>query len=120
MSIPLFSAKNKGTLLSGLLFASSMLLLSGATLSAQKHAKLTKQQATAIATKKEPGTVRSGELEHENGRWIYSFDIQAGNQIHEVNVDANTGSVVEDSVEDPAAEAREKAQEAKQTKGSAK
>ena len=108
------------TSFTALLFASSVLLISGATLSAQSHARLTKQQAKAIATKKEPGTVQSGELEHENGRWIYSFDIKAGNQVHEVNVDANTGAVVEDSVEDPAAEAREKAQEARHAKVSPK
>lgn len=120
MKIQSLSAKSKGTLLSGVLFTASVLLFGGATLSAQSHAKLTKHQAKAIATKKESGTVQSGELEHENGRWIYSFDIKAGNQIHEVNVDANTGAVVEDSVEDPAAEAREQAQESKHAKVSPK
>lgn len=109
------------TRLAALLFASSALLFSGTPSPAQgHHAKLTKQQAKTIATKKEPGKVQSGELEHENGRWIYSFDIKAGSQIHEVNVDANTGAVVEDSVEDPAAEAREKAQESKHAKVSPK
>ena len=120
MNTRLVSAKNKRALLSGLLFASSMLLLSGSGFAARSHTKLTQQQAKKIAIKKEPGTVQSGELEKENGRWIYSFDIQAGNQIHEVNVDANTGAVVEDSVEDPAAEAREKAQEAKHARVSPK
>jgi uncharacterized membrane protein YkoI len=120
MMIQLFSARRKGTLQSGALFAAFMLVFGGTVLSAQSHAKLTKQQAKAIATQKEPGSIQSGELEHENGRWIYSFDIKTGSQIHEVNVDAHTGAVVEDSVENPAAEAREKAQEAKHAKVSPK
>lgn len=110
----------KTKLISGILFATSVLMLSGAAFAAKGHAKLTRRQAQEIALKKEPGTVQSGELEREKGRWIYSFDIKAGSQLHEVNVDANSGAVVEDSVEDPAAEAREKAQEAKHAKVSPK
>ena len=120
MNTQLISGKSKAPVRSALLFAASVLLLSGASFAAKSHTKLTQQQAKAIALTKEQGTVQSGELEHENGRWIYSFDIKTGNQIHEVNVNANTGAVVEDSVEDPAAEAREKAQEAKQAKISPK
>ncbi len=120
METRLISGKRKGAALSALLFASSTLLLGGIAFAAKSHAKLTQQQAKAIALTKEQGTVQSGELEHEKGRWIYSFDIKNGSAIHEVNVDANTGAVVEDSVEDPAAEAREKAQEAKHAKVSPK
>jgi uncharacterized membrane protein YkoI len=70
--------------------------------------KLTKSDAQAIALKQAPGKVKSGELEKEHGRWIYSFDIQTVTALHEVNVDANTGQVVGNSVESPAAEAKEK------------
>jgi hypothetical protein len=75
--------------------------------------KLSMGEAKKVALSKESGTIKSQELEHEKGRWIYSFDIQHEQQVHEVNVDANTGEVVEDSVENPADEAKEKASEHK-------
>jgi uncharacterized membrane protein YkoI len=73
--------------------------------------KLSMGVAKKIALSKESGTIKSQELEQEKGRWIYSFDIKHEQQVHEVNVDANTGEVVEDSVESPADEAKEKASE---------
>jgi len=82
-------------------------------LGANPHAKLTMQAAKEIALSKEAGNVKSQEFEQENGRWIYSFDIERDKQIHEVNVDANSGQVVEDSIENPADEAKEKADEKK-------
>lgn len=71
--------------------------------------RLSMDDAKTIALTKEPGSVKSGELEHEKGRWIYSFDIDHQAQTREVNVDANTGKVVEDSLDTPADEAREAA-----------
>lgn len=88
-----------------------ILLLSmaaAASASPKPTPKLTKDEAQAIALKQVSGTVKSGELEKEHGRWIYSFDIQAGKKVHEVNVDANTGAVVENTVASAAAEAKEK------------
>jgi len=71
-------------------------------------------RATKIATKKVHGTVRSKELEHEHGRWIYSFDISTGKRkITEVNVDAYTGKVLAVDVENPAKEAKEARDEMK-------
>ena len=64
-------------------------------------------QARETALQKEPGKIKSGELEKEKGKLIYSFDIRTKNGIHEVNVDAMTGEVVEDSIESPAAERKE-------------
>ncbi len=61
--------------------------------------KLNQAQAEKIALAKESGTIKSAEVEHEKGRWIYSFDVQHGTQVREVNVDANTGKVVEDSLD---------------------
>ena len=75
--------------------------------------KLTKEDASKLALAKESGTIKSGELEHEKGRWIWSFDVQHDTQVREVNVDANTGQVVEDSLDTPADEAKEAAQETK-------
>jgi len=62
---------------------------------------------------KETGKIESQELEKEKGRWIYSFDIERDKQVHEVKVDANTGEVIEDSVESAADEANERAEEKK-------
>ena len=44
-------------------------------------------------------------------RLVYSFDIQMPNGIHEVNVDAHSGKILEDHIESPPDEAKEKAQE---------
>lgn len=82
----------------------------------RKEAKISMQQAEKTALAKEPGALKSKELEHEKGKLIYSFDIRTKTGIHEVNVDAVTGEVVEDSVESKAAEAREKRQDAKERK----
>jgi len=62
---------------------------------------------------KETGKIKSQELEKEKGRWIYSFDIERDKQVHEVKVDANTGEVIEDSVESAADEANERADKKK-------
>jgi Peptidase propeptide and YPEB domain len=82
----------------------------------RKEAKISMRQAEKTALAKEPGKIKSKELEKENGKIIYSFDVQTKAGIHEVNVDAVTGEVVEDSVESPAAEQKEKMQEKKQGK----
>jgi uncharacterized membrane protein YkoI len=75
----------------------------------QKEAKITPERAQKTALAKEPGKIQEKELEREKGRLIYSFDIKMKDGIHEVNVDAITGEIVEDTVEDPSAEAKEKA-----------
>jgi hypothetical protein len=79
-----------------------------------KEAKITIEEAQKTALAKEPGKIKSKELEREKGRLIYSFDIKTADGIHEVNIDAMTGEVVEDSVESAAAEAKEKAADKKQ------
>ena len=81
-----------------------------------KEAKITMEEAQKTALAKEPGKIKSKELEREKGRLIYSFDIKTADGIHEVNIDAMTGEVVEDTVESAAAEAKEKAADKKQQK----
>jgi DNA-binding protein YbaB len=81
-----------------------------------KEAKITMEQAQKTALAKEAGKIQSKEIEREKGRLIYSFDIKTADGIHEVNIDALTGEVVEDTVESAAAEAREKAADKKQKK----
>jgi len=64
------------------------------------------------------GKVQSHELERENGRLIYSYDIKIAGKpgIEEVNVDAKTGEIVAHEHEDAKAEAAEKKAEAKEKK----
>jgi hypothetical protein len=81
-----------------------------------KEAKVTMEQAQKTALAKEAGKIKSKELEREKGRLIYSFDIKTADGIHEVQVDAMTGEIVEDTVESAAAEAKEKAADKKQKK----
>jgi DNA-binding protein YbaB len=81
-----------------------------------KEAKITMEQAQKAALAKEAGKIKSKEVEREKGRLIYSFDIKTADGIHEVNIDAMTGEVVEDTVESAAAEAKEKAADKKQRK----
>jgi uncharacterized membrane protein YkoI len=72
--------------------------------SGQHHtqvARLTMAHARRIALKAQPGTLVSGEREHEAGGsgLRYSFDIRSGKLTHEVGVDAKTGKLLENSIE---------------------
>lgn len=60
-------------------------------------AKITKKEASKIALAKVPGgKIKEAELEKENGKLIWSFDIKikGAKDITEVQVDAITGNVV--------------------------
>ncbi len=63
------------------------------------HAKLSMDQARAIALREVPGKIVHEELEHEKGRWIYSIEVrptgETGRRVKEVNLDADSGKVVE-------------------------
>ena len=85
----------------------------------QKEATISEETARATALKQVPnGTFKSSELERENGKLIYSFDITVPGKtgIDEVNVNAIDGSVVARSHENAKAEKKEKAAEAKEKK----
>jgi len=56
----------------------------------QKEAKITMEQARATALKSARGKVKNEEIERENGKLIYSFDITTHKGVTEVNVDAMT------------------------------
>ena len=74
-------------------FASSLALAQGHAAHHTAAVAMVDARATALA--RVPGTVRHEELEHEGGRWIYSFEISTGGPgIEEVNVDADTGALV--------------------------
>ena len=73
----------------------------GAQYAAQ--AKISLDQARAIAVKAHPGQITDQELEKEGGGsgLRYSFEIKAGGKTSEVGVDAKTGRVLENKLEGP-------------------
>lgn len=82
-----------------------------------KSAKISLDSARTIAMHRVAhATIASQELERENGRLIYSFDMKvAGNSgIEEVNINALNGKIVGVSHEGPAAEKKEAAAEKKE------
>lgn len=75
------------------------------------EAKITEKAARATALAQVPGGhVRKHELERENGKLVYSFDIATKGKtgIDEVQIDAITGAVVSNTHETPAMEKAEK------------
>lgn len=85
-------------------------VLPGSAVAKSQKPKLTMEQARTTALAKHRGTIKSGELEKEHGKLVYSFDIQTSEGIREVQVDAMTGEIVEDKVESAAEQAQEAAQ----------
>ena len=72
----------------------------------------TEAAKTALATVQN-GRIQAVELENENGRLIYSYELKVPGKsgIEEVNVNAKTGAVVNTEHESPAAERGEAKQE---------
>lgn len=71
-----------------------------------KDAKVSLEQARAIALKAYPGKITDEELEQEKGGsgLRYSFDIKHDKITQEVGVDAKTGDVLENAPEGPNAD----------------
>lgn len=67
------------------------------------EAKISIDEARAIALKAHPGKITDEELEREGrGSGLrYSFDIKGGGATQEVGVDARTGKVLENNPEGP-------------------
>ena len=88
------------------------------------EAKVSETAAKATALAKVPGgRVKSSELERENGKLLYSFDIATRGKtgIDEVQVDAITGAVIGGVVhETPKMEKAEARAEAKEAKAAGK
>ena len=79
-------------------------------------AKIAEATAAATALAKVPGgKIESVELEEEDGKLIYSYDIKVAGKkgIEEIQVDAMTGAIAKTEHEDPAAEKKEKAEDDK-------
>lgn len=102
-----------------MLMLTGVFLLTSISVSAQKEnakltkeAKITMEQARETALKRAPGKIEEGELEKENGKLVYSFDIRTSDgMITEVQVDAKNGEIVSVEKEDAAKEAAEKQQD---------
>jgi uncharacterized membrane protein YkoI len=76
----------------------------------RKEAKITWRHARATALKEVPnGRVTSSELEREDGKLVYSYDIKVPGKAgrEEVLVDATTGAVVKREHESAKTEASE-------------
>jgi hypothetical protein len=82
--------------------------------SLKSQAKVSLEDARATAIKKVPGEIKEEELEKENSKLVYSFDIQPTGQkgITEVQVSAIDGTIVSVEKEDAASEAKEQKQDA--------
>ncbi len=105
----MFAAMNARTVLLAIVAAAVP-----ATASARPHArtkytpKISLESARKVALDEVHGKVIAQELEHERGRWIYSFEIRPDGQvasrkkhrtIREINVSADDGTIVSREIE---------------------
>ena len=69
----------------------------------EKNAKVSIEQARAIALQARAGAINDEELERETGGsgLRYSFIVKSGGALFEVGVDAQTGKVLENKKEGP-------------------
>ena len=84
-----------------------------------RQAKIAESVAAATAQQRVPkGTIQGVELERENGKLIFSYDIKTPGKagIDEVNVDATSGKIIGVSHESAATEKKEADAEAKASK----
>lgn len=90
--------------------------------SLKAKAKIEESAAAKTALARVPkGAIEGVELERENGKLMYSYDIKVAGKsgIEEVNVDAISGKVLAVAHENPADEKKEAAEEAKAAKKAA-
>lgn len=83
------------------------------------QARIAPDSAIKLAQARIPaGKIQSAEIESEDGRLIYSFDLKTTGRtgIDEVNVDAKTGKVLPVEHEGPKAEAAERAADSSKVK----
>ena len=84
-----------------------------------KEARITEDVAAATALKAVPGgKIDKMELEKEDGKLLYSYDIKLAGKtgVEEVHVDAISGELLKSVHESPADEKAEKAKDAKEAK----
>jgi uncharacterized membrane protein YkoI len=93
--------------------------ITGSAASAAPRPHVSMQAARTAALSFVPhGRIRSGELETERGRQVYSFDIAVPNRagIEEIQIDAADGKLISRRHETDAAEATEMRSEARERK----
>ena len=61
---------------------------------------MTESKAGEIALSRVPGTVINIDIEKENGKILYNVEVRDGNGIAEIEIDAETGAVLEVERED--------------------
>lgn len=106
------NGKWSGAIVFATMIAGAGLVFAETDAQLMKEAKVTKQQAEQTALAKVPnGKITSEEIERENGKLIWSFDIaKSGTKnITEVQVDAITGTVSSVKTETPKDQAAEAA-----------
>lgn len=60
------------------------------------------EKALATANQVRPGKIQAKELQHDNGRWVYSIDISTNDHVtYEVLVDAISGKFISQMIETP-------------------
>ena len=117
------------------LFAAGAIAAASTTLAAQGQAPTYKRDlpadlvkqatvseanaAATVAARLPKGRIQAVELEEEDGRLIYSYEVKIPGRsgIEEVNVNAKTGKVVSTEHETPASERKEAKTEKAEKKG---
>lgn len=61
---------------------------------------MTEEQAIAAALKAHPGTATDVHLENESGTLVWEVKPDSGGTLYEVQVDAMTGDIVSDQLDD--------------------
>jgi len=86
------------------------LAVSSGLASKKPHARVTRERATKIVLEQlKDAVIEGSELEKEEGKLIWSFDLKVGGATKEVWVDAKTGKVIKIEEESPAKEGEERA-----------
>ncbi|GAC1607081.1 MAG: hypothetical protein NVS3B2_15640 [Ramlibacter sp.] len=106
-------------ILAALIASAAVASASDAICAVPTEAKVTQREASATALAKIPrGVIKSAELEKENGRLVWSFDVAqpAVRGVTEIQVDAITGKIVSIKKETAAEESREASADANKKK----
>ena len=111
----------KTRMMLGSLFACALIAagIAGCASPNEAQAKISRTDAEKTALTKAPnGSIKEGELEKEDGKLVWSFDIATPGttDITEVLVDAMTGAVVSVEKETLADQEKEKQEDAKHDK----
>lgn len=57
--------------------------------------KISEEEARAIALQQVEGEIIDLDLEKEHGTWRYAIDVKTGKKVMDIEIDANTGKVLQ-------------------------